>query len=231
MRQLGFSIFLLISLMAHIAGAALFVIRPEPVLEERGAGEAALEIGGLFDSAAQVAVEPETVTARMPVEDVAPVVVREVTTVAASITAAVADARIAEPVASNEARPVTALAAQPVQPPETPLLTELTAHDDVAAPDISKPVAVEVRPVEARAPVSPSLVRIEAQVEPEMLPSPAPRPKKVMASKTPPRKPAQKTQKKAERPAQDSSVALKKGGNKAQAGGKQGARGGDGGKT
>lgn len=61
MRQTGLVLFLLLSVVVHVAVAAHFVALPQAVQEERGVGATALEIGSLFNAASQSAAEPKEI--------------------------------------------------------------------------------------------------------------------------------------------------------------------------
>ena len=237
MRLSGLSLFILLSLLVHGLGAWLLLDAPQEFREERGAGATALEVGSLFNSVAQDAVEPtrveEVSESQRPVDPVEPVEPREV--VAEQTRPAV------EQISAQEMAAVTPDAVLDSQ------LQDLTANDALDSPDIVKPEAIE--PVDTdeaevlkdASVVAPRQIVEESKIEPdpvktvearpvqataqviERLPQPKarpPAPKRVAA------KPAEKQQK-----ARKATVASRKGGSVANSKGRAGATGGNGGRS
>ncbi|WP_319531782.1 energy transducer TonB [uncultured Cohaesibacter sp.] len=240
MRAIGLGLFLVLSLAGHLAAAFYFGALRDPVLEERGAGSTALEIGALFDSMASEAVAPNEIEeAEVEEQATAEPRYREPLSVK-SVNQQTVPIREVTEVAS--AKPIETLAPATVS---ELLPEELTANDELTTPDILKPRALEpvkfekaiteatnpnlkpVEPQEAEEVIKEtvSLAQLPQRKAPPPVKQATPVTQKQTATKVKP-----KTARQVAKTASQASAASRKGGQKANAKGTKGAVGGDGGK-
>nr|WP_321462143.1 energy transducer TonB [uncultured Cohaesibacter sp.] len=228
MGRSGLAIFILLSGVVHVAAALLFVDRPPEILEERGAGATALEIGNLFDSVGQNAVEATWVESiETPEKTAAPVKVAKAARIEPARTvepkapalAAVAPVQAFTPnEALAKADIYTAEALEPVKPEDslTPEMAKLTP----AEPVVEKPVDSAEKPE----PIKPE--ETQARIVERLPATKPPAPKAAAVRQVQPAKTAAKAQE-----ARQASIASRKGGSVANSKGKAGATGGNGGKS
>nr|WP_319484812.1 TonB family protein [uncultured Cohaesibacter sp.] len=212
MRSSGLLLFIALSLVVHGVGAWYFVKDPEVIREERGAGAAALEIGGLFDSVAQDAVEPAAIE---PVPSQARVVTP---TTATQV----------EPIAPVRASPAPVVPQQAVEVP----IEELVANDALSEPDILKPretKTVEPEPLEPSEPQKMEAREPDARAVGTIKSVEAPK-EIAELPQIKPKQQAKPDRAKTPRNEQQATVASRRGGNVASDKGQKGATGGNGGK-
>ena len=229
MRNVGLVIFAIVSLMVHVAGAAIFLSSPEEIQEERGAGTVSLEIGDLFDSAASQEVLPDILEAKRPVtEQVDPVAARH------AIPVKEFSHQDVTPVEMKPATEVKPLETRQARVVDTPLVEELHANQTLTQPDIVKPDDMPIVTHDETKVLAPG--RVEQAKAVEMpLPRSAIKPKKIepvrVSKDTSGAKPEEAKKKKRKKPASKASRAARKGGVTANAKGRKGATGGNGGKS
>lgn len=220
MRNLGLTIFAIVSLVVHVTAAAYFINQPEKFQEEKGAGATALEVGSLFESRTQHEVEAQELEdpqntprelEQTPVDRAIPVktfVQEDVKPL---------------PTQRTEPKPLEVREAKAVA---EPLLEELTANEALAKPEIFKPR--EVKPVETKKVEPKKKIREVKATKPK----PVKKVKKVVKKvKKKPKKVVKAKKSDQRKKAQKASTTRRKGAAKANKKGRKGATGGSGGKN
>ncbi|SNZ20591.1 energy transducer TonB family protein [Cohaesibacter gelatinilyticus] len=219
MRNLGLTIFALVSLVVHVTAATMFLNGPEKAMEERGAGVAALEMGSLFDSAEQEAVEASELKTVKPTPRTL-----EQTPVDRAIPVKTFVQETVQPKQAQRIEPKPIKVSQATDLAE-PLVEELTANEALAKPEIFKPR--EIKPVETKQVKPRKKIKEVKATKPKPVKKVTPKKKK---KKTKPKRKSVKTAKKKQN-ARKASKASRKGGEIASKRGRKNATGGNGGKS